>query len=263
MVWFSVSIARGAGAACPATVTSLGATAERGIDAYERIDLPVLHAEAANIRREAGCLAGPISPAVAARAHLVVAIDAFTLNDRGGAVASLRGALAADPALSLDVGLVPVGNDLHELLAEARKAGPGDGETATGGLLFTVDGHEDQARLPTERSSLVQGSQAQSWYLNQGRWPDELTLLMTPTPSRHTSRNLLFAGGAVAIASGASLLVAADARADFDALGPPSAGRFDEAELLFRRNRAAALTGYGLAVVSCGLLAGAAFTVNW
>ena len=253
-------------AACPATPATLDADAERVVSAYEQLDTASIPVLADQVRTDASCVQAPVDPGTAARAHFALAIDAWMRRDRPAAVAALRGALSADPGFALDTALVPVGNELHDLLAEARRLGPGASQALAAGVRLRVDGHDGQDSLPTERSALAQTADGRSWYVDAGRLPGSFDLLPPhepPAAVRRTSRNLLLAGAAVGLTSGLSLLMAADARADFTALGEPSAERLDEAHALWRRNRVAAYGGYGLAVVAGGMAVGAAFTAPW
>lgn len=244
------------------TPPSMDAAATRALAAYERLDEDGLRAEAEALRSEVECLSAPPTPAQAARVHLVVAIDAWLQGDREAAVAAFRGALAAEPGFALDPALVPSGNELHELVARARQDGPGALTDLAPGLTVSVDGHPGQDAVPIERSALVQAP-AGSWYVDRGHLPAGLQAFLPPPERSHAARNFFVAGGVAAILSSAGLLVARDARADFDALGAPTDERADDAAKLWRRNRIAGIGGYAMGAVAGGLFVGAAITAEW
>jgi len=145
--------------------------------------------------------------------HRGFALAAFVRGeepDLAGVEASLRGMLAADPALDLSGLNVGIGHPLLETFEAARAPLPPETQPLPEGA-WVVDGRPDAMELPLGRARVVPaaGDPLQSWYLKGGGLPSALRVVEadpapevappTPPPNR-LARGLTWSGGALAAA---------------------------------------------------------------
>ena len=160
-----------AGAACPVSTTAIGHLADNGIVAFEAMDAAAFEDVVRQIRESVSCPDAAVDGVVAARLHLLMALDAYIRQDPERAQAGFRAVLASDPSFVPSSSLAPRGNELRDLWYAASKDEPGptaDLAKPTVGS-FYVDGLPATAR-PSDRPFVLQ------WIDEEGRvrWSDYL-----------------------------------------------------------------------------------------
>lgn len=115
---------------------------------------PDRYAASSGAARDAvGCLDEVVSPQLAARLHLLLALDAYTEQDDVAARAALRASQAADPRLDPALVVDPLPMPLETLVGQARALG--GGPSATGPVELWFDGRPTAER-PVERPVVAQ-----------------------------------------------------------------------------------------------------------
>ncbi len=232
---------------CPARAGDVAARAAGAEAAYLDGDLARFDAEMTAMREGLGCLDERLSPEQAARVHLVVALDHWTLGEQAPTQAALRGLLSAAPGFVLTGPLDEP--ELGAQLERARRAREARGAPLGPGIWF-LDGRAWSGWVPEDRAAVLQRVEPEglrTWYLLEVPPPD----LPAPPPQR--SRGLLIAGASAGATSALCLGVAAAARSAY--LTEPS-------ERTDRLNRVTGISGYALAAASGGLLVGAWITAE-
>jgi len=112
-------------AICPADAAALAADLDAAFTAYDAFEFEVFVQHLESARGDVACLTETAPPAVVARLHVAEALGAWVQKDAVGVVASLRGALAADPAFAPDPALMPEGSRLRAAFEDAASRGGG------------------------------------------------------------------------------------------------------------------------------------------
>ncbi len=200
-------------AACPCPPAELMAELELAYQAYTAFELERFSGRVEGIRARVTCLERPLTPAVAARLHLVQGLQAWLDQDPRSMAAAARAVFAVSPSFQPGPEIAPDGSRIRAVFETAALAEPGASQVFEG-VALTLDGEPGQAELPTERAVLVQWSspdgELRTWYLDGLGVPealaDQLRLLETPAPSvQHRSRWLLVGSGAAGLLGASSL----------------------------------------------------------
>jgi hypothetical protein len=251
-------------AACPLEARALEDELERAYRAYTTFELEPFARQVEELRAELGCLVYPVDPSAAQRLHLVLGLAAWLDQDPRRMASAVRGVYALDPAFEPSPEIAPQGSRIRAVFDTAQGGEPGL-LLAVEAPPLLVDGLPSLDGLPQERAALVQWHDRRgalhSVYLDGLGIPATLVeQLRLDAPSapvpRHRSRTLAVVGGAALLGGTAALWGAHGLERRFWASHDP-----DEAQALYRANRALALTGYGLAGV--GGCAGVGAVILW
>jgi hypothetical protein len=246
----------GDAADCPATPAALIVEIEAAETAYAdlREDRFLWHRREAE--RLVTCLNEPLSPALAARFHLLEILGAWLSADRGQMLASIRGLLTTDPDYQPDSFLAPAGSSLRRTIDTSREDDTGDRVRqlpVDRGHAWVINGHTDTRSLPLDRATLVQrldpgADHPYTWYLPGDPPASALPEGLLPAPRQLGARAL----GAAAIVCGAAAVGTFTVAA---LSAPERIGAPDSA------HRAAGWSGLGLSVGALGM--GTIAVIRW
>ncbi len=162
----------GASAACPSSAASLQSALDSAQLAFSMIDSEAFQAATTEAAAEAGCLADPVAPTVAARLHRVLGLRAFVSGDEAAARTAFASARAIEPDYQFPDTLVPADHPVRQLYTQAMFT-----SSATTPLSAPEAGHlefdgSDSTMRPTARPTLAllvdpDGAVQRSAYL----WP--------------------------------------------------------------------------------------------
>ncbi|MCB9779913.1 MAG: hypothetical protein H6742_15220 [Alphaproteobacteria bacterium] len=277
-----VGLAGAAHAACETPVDSLAL--EQAVStahaAFQSMDGAELQRQREALLEALPCADRALPPSLAAGVHSVDALVAFVLEDDARVVNSLRSALRADPAFTLDPILPSSDHPLHARLEAARGLGAGAEQPLreAADTRFIVDGHV-RAEAPADRPTVLQQQQQEGLvvatvYLS-ARAPLPDWASPTPGPVGPTTAGeaaalpadssprgrrpwaLVAATGATAAAAGGLYALAASKHGTFMDPTTPYA----DLEGLRTQANTFTWTAVGLGVASLGL--GTAVAVTW
>lgn len=288
--------------ACPSVASAIRGELRRAEVAYGELDMSGLETTLRSARAMLRCLSEPLPPADAASLHVIEALVSVG-GDRALALATLRGALAANPGMRLSEDLAAPGSELERLLVEARERGAGSEQEvlAQGDGLLMVDGRYSDS-LPTERAAVVQviapdgvarwsgyhtggaslpvgaplrlGASAGDFdpFLDNDAKPLTTTpaappamspVVSSPPPAPRRERGPALLLAAGGAALGAGALYGYSALASRSFLDEQGSDDQERLERLYRNNHLAVVGAGGLGATALGLVVGAAVEMRW
>lgn len=265
------------GETCPATANRLRVEADYAIDRYRRADGKAFMLHARGVAEGVGCLGEIVTPATAARVHMVQGLLHWSLGEEEPAASAFHGFVALRPDYEPPANLVPSGSGEGALLEQARVKGEGARKPLQSGTVI-VDGSTGQDSVPVERAALVQrvgeDEAVTTWYLWGGEQLGEDLLgpvVIEPEPvpvvevetvqkerRRRPSRWMAITGGSAVAIGGVALGYAAYTRAAY--LETETDEMADQA---YQYNQISGYSGYGLTAVGLGLGVGAVIVGKW
>lgn len=172
---------------CAATSRELLTAEEAALSAYGALDLDGFVAATDHIQEMLGCMVEPVTRDLAAAAHRMIGLEAFTSGDKEKAKMAFAAARSLEPEWRFPESLFPPGHPVRTIY----EAMPLDQATWTPlpptAAVVRIDGRVADAR-PGAWPALVQafgvdGAVLGSWYL----WPqDPLPALPAPLPLAST-----------------------------------------------------------------------------
>mgnify|MGYP000595298869 CR=1 FL=1 len=242
-------------AACPeaTTATDLVTAVGRADGTFAAMDLGGFQRAREEVLTAVICLDEVITPADAAAAHRVEALDAFVDDEEGRGLGAFAASLSIQPGFKLSTRIAPDGHPLRDWFERARLRADGAPlpmAPPRDGLLY-VDEVRSQER-PAARPAIVQlvdGGGAVAWtsYVEQGG------ALPTYEVGRRTARDpskrrvnvpMLVTSGVLLVASGAMYGAAVSTR-----------GRFDDPNTPYEDLSGLRATSNGLVIAASGTAA--------
>ncbi len=261
-------------AACPASPGTIEAALDGAQVAFRMMDRAGFQGATDTVREGLECLGERMSPTLAARVHRVNGLREFFAGNDAGARLAFGAARAIDPAYEFPESIVPAGQPVRALYAEAINV-----PSVTVAAPRPVEGQVEfdgtpSPNRPSERPTLAvlvrsDRSVAASAYL----WPGDplfpyaaastASVATAPTSGARKGPNwpLAIAAGASGLLAGGALLAANLSDADFNAMAVGSS----EAELRAAQAQTNGLqvAAAGLGVVGLGLGVGAVVAGSW
>lgn len=158
LVWVTMAgLPSSAWATCDGRLSSLGASLDQGVAAFQDMDATAFGQARAQANESLGCLEAAITPDLALRFHLVDALDAFVARSHDRAVVAFVAVLSIDAHYQLPTALAPPETLLRAWYQEARGAvaGPVGPVMATTRARLLVDGRPARGR-PVDRPAILQ-----------------------------------------------------------------------------------------------------------
>lgn len=283
---FATGAARADEVACPSTPADVQASADRALEAFEKMDVAQFKAEQTGASKALACLGEPLSPDQAAAWHRLMALAAFLDRDQDAAVARFQASRTIDAEARLPDSIAPEGHPLDRLFSKAdpELAGAIEPLAVPDGGKAWVDGSPDSVVRPIDRPSVLQlagpdgavvdtrdlGARAPAPDWSQFAFggepeptpePEPTQPAPTPEPVARAGGphvGLTVAAGVAAATSAATFAAATASRSKFD---DPSTAYADLEGLRGRTNGLAAVSGVAAAgAVGLGV---AAVTVSF